>query len=154
LIKSETDNYNHWNQELKLSNMINNPRRNPEFFNRENSKRKLDIWYYTKVKKGSIIELNLNIIGVTIPWNDVIINSEKFDNSTDPSYIHATFNSKDIEVSALTNARPKKVDKYKPIVDEAKIWLQENLDEIRIKRKVSNINVNCRFIVISNLGII
>jgi hypothetical protein len=30
--------------------MINNPRRNPEFFDREISKRKPDIWYNTIVK--------------------------------------------------------------------------------------------------------
>jgi hypothetical protein len=61
LIKSETGQYIHWNQELRLPDMINNSKRNPNFFNRVNSKRKPDIWYYTKVKKGSTTELNLNI---------------------------------------------------------------------------------------------
>jgi hypothetical protein len=88
--------------------MINNPRRNREFFNNENGKTKTDIWYYTKVKKGWKTELNLNIVVVTISWNEAIINPEKFDKNSNPSYIHAPFNSKDVEVSALANARSKK----------------------------------------------
>jgi hypothetical protein len=67
LIKSETGQYIHWNQELRLPDMPNNLKSNPEFFNRENSKRKSDIWHYTKVKKGSTTELNLNIVDVIIP---------------------------------------------------------------------------------------
>jgi hypothetical protein len=54
----------------------------------------------------------------------------------------------------LTEARKKKIDTCDPIVTEAKIWLQENLEEIRIKHKVSNVVVNCKFIVISNMGIV
>jgi hypothetical protein len=43
LIKSQTGQNIHWNQELRLPDMIYNPKINPEFFNRENSKRKPDI---------------------------------------------------------------------------------------------------------------
>jgi hypothetical protein len=42
-IKVKTNQYIYWNQELRLPNMINNPRRNTEFFCKENSKRKPDI---------------------------------------------------------------------------------------------------------------
>jgi hypothetical protein len=54
----------------------------------------------------------------------------------------------------LAEARKKKIDKFDPIVNEAKTWLQENLEEIKIKHKVSNVNVDCKFIFISNLGIV
>jgi hypothetical protein len=80
------------------------------FFNQENSKRKPDIWYYTKVKKGSITELDLFIINFTISWNDAIINPEQFDKSSDLSYIYAPFNSKEVEVNVLGNVRSKKID--------------------------------------------
>jgi hypothetical protein len=51
---------------LRFPDMINNLKRNPEFFNRGNRKRKTDIWYFTKVKKGSTTELNLHIVKITI----------------------------------------------------------------------------------------
>jgi hypothetical protein len=35
-----------------------------------------------------------------------------------------------------------------------KTWFQEKLSEIRIKHKISNVNVDCKFIVISNLNIV
>jgi hypothetical protein len=76
--------------------MISSSRRNPEIFKRENSKRKPDIWYYIKVKKGSITESNLYIVEVIIPWNDAIVNSGSFDKNSDPSYIYAPFDSKDV----------------------------------------------------------
>jgi hypothetical protein len=145
LIKSETGQYIQWNQELRFPDMINYPKRNPDFFNRENSKRKSDIWYYTNVKKRSLTESNLNIAEVTIPENDEIIYPENVAKNSDTRYVHALFNSTDVEVSALGNVRLKKVDKYKPIDDEAKIWLQENLEKIRIKHTVSNINVNYNY---------
>jgi hypothetical protein len=37
------------------------------------------------------------------------------------------------QISALTEARRKKVEKYEPIVKESKNWLQDNLDEIEIQ---------------------
>jgi hypothetical protein len=79
-MKSITGQYIHWDQELRLPDEIINLRRNPEFFDREASKRKPDICYYTKVKKGSEYVLNLNLIEVTIPWNDVEFHPENFDN--------------------------------------------------------------------------
>jgi hypothetical protein len=54
----------------------------------------------------------------------------------------------------LAEAIKKKIDKYDPIVNKAKTWPQENLEEIRIKHKVSNVKVNCKFIVITNLDIV
>jgi hypothetical protein len=134
--------------------MINNPRRNPEFFDRETSKRKSDIWYYTIVKKGAVSELNLNFVEVTIPWNDAIIKPQKVKKNSDPSYVHTLFVSNDVQTSALTETRRKKIKKYEPMVKEANSWLQDNLDEIRIKHKVSKVKVNSRFIIISNLGIV
>jgi hypothetical protein len=148
-IKSETGQCIHWDRELRLPDMFNNPKRNIEFFNIESNKRKPDICYYTKVKKGSTTELNLNIVEVTILWNDAIINSDKFEKNSDPNYIHAHFDSKDVQINELVEARKKKIDDYDPIVIEA-----ENLAEIRIKHKVSNVTVDCKFIVISNLDII
>jgi hypothetical protein len=129
--------------------MINDPRRNTEFFSKENSKRKPDIWYYTKVKKGSTTELNLNIVEITILWNEAIINSDRFEKNSDPNYIHVHFGSKDVQINALAESRNTKIDKYDPIVNEA-----ENLAEIRIKHKVLNANVDCKFVVISNLDIV
>jgi hypothetical protein len=81
---------------------------------------KPDIWYYTKVKKRSTIEPNLNIVEVTVLWNDAIINPDKFDNNSDPSYIQSPFDSKDVQFNVLAEARKKKIDKYDPIVNEAK----------------------------------
>jgi hypothetical protein len=154
LIKCETGQYIHCDQELRLPDMINNPKRNTEFFNRENSKRKPDIWYYTKVKKGSTTGLNLNITEVIIPRNVAVINPEKIDANSDPSYIHAPFDSKDVQINALADSRKKKIDKYGPIINETNTWLQENLEEIRIEQKVSNVTMACKFIIISKLGIV
>jgi hypothetical protein len=78
LIKSTTEQYIHWNQEIKLPDEIRDPRRNPDIFDERVAIRRPDIWYYTKVKKGNVKELNLNLIELTIPWNDVTINLEKF----------------------------------------------------------------------------
>jgi hypothetical protein len=74
--------------------MINKPKRNTEFFYKENGKSKSDIWHYTKVKKGSTIELNLNIVDINILWKDTIINPDKFDTNLDQGYIHAPFDYK------------------------------------------------------------
>jgi hypothetical protein len=139
LIKSETGQYIHWNQELRLPDIINNPKRNSEFSDRESSKRKLDIWYYTKVKKGLTTELKLNIVEVNIPWDDAIINPDKFEKNSDPSYIHVPFDSKDVQIIALAETRKKKIDKYDPIINLAKLGFKK----IRIKHKLSNVNVDC-----------
>jgi hypothetical protein len=54
----------------------------------------------------------------------------------------------------LKNARAKKVKKYEPIIREAKVWLERNKEEIGIKYKVSDIEVDCKFVIISNLGVV
>jgi hypothetical protein len=36
----------------------------------------------------------------------------------------------------------------------AETWLSENSEEIKIKHKVSKINVSCKYTIISNLGIV
>jgi hypothetical protein len=41
LMKSATGQSIHWNQKLRLPDTINNLKRNPEFFNKENIKRNL-----------------------------------------------------------------------------------------------------------------
>jgi HSP90 family molecular chaperone len=61
---------------------------------------------------------------------------------------------KDISESTLANARTKKEDKYKPIIDEANEWLKANIEDIRIKHKVSRVNVRAKFVIISNFGIV
>jgi hypothetical protein len=61
---------------------------------------------------------------------------------------------KDISESTFANVRTKIEDKYKPIIDEANEWLQENIENIRIKHKVSSVNVRAKFVIISNLGIV
>jgi hypothetical protein len=81
-------------------------------------------------------------------WKNSIVNPDKFDKNLDPSYIYAPFDSKDVQINALAETRKQKIDKYDPIVNEVKTCLQENLDEIRIKHKMSNVKVDCEFIVI------
>jgi HSP90 family molecular chaperone len=56
--------------------------------------------------------------------------------------------------NTLKDARERKVKKYEPIVKEAKDWLMENSEEIKIKHKVTDINVNCKFIIISSMEIV
>jgi hypothetical protein len=56
-------------------------------------------------------ELNLNIVEVNIPWNDAIINPNKFDKTSDPSYIHASFDSKYVQINAMAEAKKNKIDK-------------------------------------------
>jgi hypothetical protein len=48
----------------------------------------------------------------------------------------------------LAEARKKKIDQYDSIVNGVKIW-HKKIEENRIRHKVSNINVDCKFIVIS-----
>jgi hypothetical protein len=49
-----------------------------DVLNRSESKRRPDIWYYSKEKKEEKIEFALNLIELTIPWNDAIINPDIF----------------------------------------------------------------------------
>jgi hypothetical protein len=78
LVKCVNGQYIHWNQELKLPDDILNPRKFSDVFNRSESKRRSDIWYYSKERKEEKTELTLNLIEVTIPWNDAVINPDKF----------------------------------------------------------------------------
>jgi hypothetical protein len=94
------------------------------------------------------------LIEVTIPLNGVAINSEKFERNTNPNYMHSPFDLKDVKESTLVDVRRKKKEKYGPISREANEWLHDNFVGIRIKHKVSDVNVNCRFKIISNLGIV
>jgi hypothetical protein len=73
LTKSMTGQYIHWNQEIRLPDDIRDPRIKSEALEEKTVKRRPDIWYYTREKKGNISELNLNLIEITIPWNDVEI---------------------------------------------------------------------------------
>jgi hypothetical protein len=95
LIKCTNGQYIHWNQELKLTDDINNPRRDTNLFNRKESKWRPDIWYYSKEKKGGKSELTLNLIEVNIPWNDAVINPEKFARDENEKYPLAPFTSND-----------------------------------------------------------
>jgi hypothetical protein len=45
LIKSTTGQYIQWNQEPRLPDEVNNPKRDPELFDHESSKRRSDIWF-------------------------------------------------------------------------------------------------------------
>jgi hypothetical protein len=67
LVKSISYQYIHWNKELKLPDDITNPRKFPDMFNREESKRRPDIWYYSKERRDEKWKLKLNSIEVTIP---------------------------------------------------------------------------------------
>jgi hypothetical protein len=131
LVKSNTGQYIHWNQELKLPDEINNQRRDPNFFDREAIKRRLDIWHYTRVKNVKTYELNFNIIEVTILWNVVIINHEKFQKEAGQSYVLAPFKTEDIAESSLKAAREKKIEKYEPIFKEGRSWLDGNKGKSR-----------------------
>jgi hypothetical protein len=77
LIKSTCGQYIHWNQERRLPDDFLNPRKFPNVFDRKESKRRPDIWFYSKEKKGERTVLVLNLIEITIPWNDAVINEDK-----------------------------------------------------------------------------
>jgi ribosome-interacting GTPase 1 len=51
-------------------------------------------------------------------------------------------------------ARQKKEEKYKPIIKYAEDGLKRNNEEIRIKYKVQDVKVDCKYIIISNLGVV
>jgi hypothetical protein len=63
------------------------------------------------VKRGSSYELVLNLVEVTIPWNDVEIYEGKFDKSSDLQYVFKPFKKGDIKSNTLDAARGKKIDK-------------------------------------------
>jgi hypothetical protein len=60
----------------------------------------------------------------------------------------------DVVNNTLRVARGKKMDKYQDIVRDARQWLDRNKDDIAIKYKVIKIEVDCSYIVISNLGMV
>jgi hypothetical protein len=84
----------------------------------------------------------------------VEINPDKIDQYGDEKYTWTPFISKDVVSNTLANAREKKETKYKPITSYAESWLKRNSEEIRIKYKVQEIKVDCKFIIISNLGVV
>jgi hypothetical protein len=121
-VKSNICQYIHWNQELTLPDEIINPRRDTDFFDRQATKRRPNIWYYTRVKKGNTHELNLNIIEGTIPWKEVSINPEMFQREADHSYVLAQFKTENVAESSLKAAMEKTIEKYEPIVKETRSW--------------------------------
>jgi hypothetical protein len=68
IIKSTTGQFIHWNQEIRLSDNILDPRHAPDALKDEVMRRKPDLWFYTIKKEGQISELILNLVEVTIPW--------------------------------------------------------------------------------------
>jgi hypothetical protein len=91
LIKSTSGQYIHWNQELRLPDDVLNPRKFPNVFDRKESKRRPDIWFYSKEKKSERTELVLNLIEITIPWNNAVINEDKIQKTNENKYILESF---------------------------------------------------------------
>jgi hypothetical protein len=91
LFKSTSGQYIHWNQELRLPDGVINPRKFPIVFDRGENKRRSDIWFYSKEKKGERTELVLNLIEITIPWNDAVINEDKVRKTNGDKYILEPF---------------------------------------------------------------
>jgi hypothetical protein len=154
IVKSTTGQFIHWNQEIRLPDNILDPRHDPETLKDQTMRRKPDIWYYTVKREGQVGELKLNLVEITIPWGDVEIIPEKFDKNDKGEFMHKPFKINDVQKNWLTEARNRKIDKYRDIVREAKEWLNRNKDEIAIKYKVSKIEVESSFIIISNLGMV
>jgi hypothetical protein len=85
------------------------PRNNPELFDERTARRSPDIWYHTKIKRGNVKEINLNLIEVTIPWNNVAINSDKFQKDQSDKYIMPSFRSANVLENTLYQARERKI---------------------------------------------
>jgi hypothetical protein len=120
LVKSTRGQYIHWNQELRLYNDILNPRKFPNVFDRKENMRRPDIWFYSKEKKGERTELVLNLIEVTIPWENAVINEDKIRKIIENKNILETFKKEDSCSNTLADARDRKENKYQPIIEEAK----------------------------------
>jgi hypothetical protein len=115
LVKSISGQFIHWNRELRLPDEVRNPKPYPSVFNRDQSKRRPDIWYYSREDKGERKELALNLIEITIPWNDAEINPEKFKKGKgDKNYKLRPFKKDDIKSSTLADVRSRKIEKYEP----------------------------------------
>jgi hypothetical protein len=96
----------------------------------------------------------LKSLAPIIPWRDVEINQNKFEKVVDRKYVQRPFKEADIVNNTLKVAREKKENKYGEIVKEAKMWLERNKDDIAIKYKVTKNEVDCNYIIISNLGMV
>jgi hypothetical protein len=154
LVKSTNGQFIHWNQELKLSDEVRNPKKYPSVIDRQESKRRPDKWHYSREDKYERKELVLNIVEINIPWNDAVINPEKFQKDGDKSYKLRPFRTQDVNENTLAAARSRKIEKYEPIIKEAAQWLRENSEQICILHKVSDIRVVARYVIISSLGIV
>jgi hypothetical protein len=154
LIKSTSGQFIHWNQEIRLPDGIADPRHAPEMLKDEVMRRKPDVWFYTIKRDGQESELKLNLVEVTIPWGDVVINEEKFDKNESGDYKLKPFKIGDVSRNNLSEARNRKEEKYVEIVKEANGWLNRNKEDISIKYKVTKISVDCHYIIISNLGMV
>jgi HSP90 family molecular chaperone len=71
-----------------------------------------------------------------IPWRDSEINENKFA-MNEGKYALEPFKPEDRKSDTLRNARHRKINKYEPIISEAKQWLQENKEQICIKHRIS-----------------
>jgi hypothetical protein len=111
IVKSTSGQFIHWNQEIRLPDNILDPRHAPDTLKDEVMMRKPDIWFYTIKKDGQESELKLNLVEVTIPWEDVEINAEKFEKGGDGEYQLKPFKIGDVSNNALTKAREKKEEK-------------------------------------------
>jgi hypothetical protein len=122
-----------------LHDDVLNPRKFPNVFDKKESKRRTDIWFYSKEKKDERTELVLNLIEITITWNDAVINEDKIRKTNENKYILEPFKKEDRSSSTLADPRDRKEKKYEPIIEEAKGWLEANLEQIQIKQKVSSV---------------
>jgi hypothetical protein len=107
LVKSTSGQFIHWNQELRLPDDVNNRKRFPNIFDRKESKRKPDIWYYTKEKKGERTQFVLNLIEITIPWNDAVINENKIQRTGENKYVLEPFKKEDRSSNTLADVQEK-----------------------------------------------
>jgi hypothetical protein len=94
-----------------LPDDINDPRRAPDTLKEEVMRRKPDIWFYLVKKNGSMSEMKLHLVEITVPWGDVEINQEKFERRVDEKYIWKPFISGDVQNDTLKAAREKKMEK-------------------------------------------
>jgi myosin-crossreactive antigen len=72
----------------------------------------------------------------------------------DEKYVWRPFTNDDVLNDTLKAARQRKMNKYVDIITDAKSWLERNKEEISIKYKVSSIEVEYSYIIISNFGVV
>jgi ribosomal protein L21 len=68
--------------------------------------------------------MKLHLVEITVPWEDIEINPEKFQRDEDEIYIWKPFVSNDVVNDTLKAAREKKINKYKEIGREAENGLK------------------------------